>query len=190
MFDMPGPAWALAKATASAHVSNASNAAIANAEVTETQCAPQPLATPARPPSTTQPDLLNATPRPSLDGDLTPADAASSACDTASRGHDITRALAISEDDGADVALLPAGPSRRKLIFGRRDKNKENKEPAPHTEPQTQWVMCEGTCKVEFGWTVGSQEHCRTENKPPPRFCRECAGQRNNKRKRAWPGDT
>jgi len=128
---MPGPAWLPAKATASAHVSNASNAALANAEVTEvsahqeklrvslvkamdakraleadkaelalrvdaleaevlelrqkaaagngakaaaddgglgdawgddaTPCAQQPLATPARPPSIAQSDLLNAT---------------------------------------------------------------------------------------------------------------------------------
>jgi hypothetical protein len=155
-----------------------------------TPCAQQPLATPARSPSIAQPDLLNATQRPSLDGDKAPADAASSACDTAIRGHDIERALVMCEDDGADVSLQPRGPNRRNPIFGRRNKNKENKEPAPHTEPQTKWVMYAGTCKVAFGWSVGSQAHCRTENKPPPRFCCACANQRNNKRKRALHVDT
>ena len=103
------------------------------------------------------------------------------------------------EDDGADVALRSAGPSRHKCIFGRRDNDKENKEPAPHIEPQTQWVMCQGTCKVEFGWTVESQAHYRTQNRPPSRFCLFCADERNkrkqakaerNMRKRARANDT
>jgi len=104
------------------------------------------------------------------------------------------------------VALPSAGPSRRKFIFGRRDNDKENKEPAPHTnnkentepaphtndkknkepaphnEPQTQWVMCQGTCKVEFGWSVESQAFHRTQNKQPPRFCLFCADARNKRK--------
>jgi hypothetical protein len=68
-------------------------------------------------------------------------------------------------------------------------KNRSLKEPAPHTEPQTQWVMCKGTCKVEFGWSVESQAHYRTHNRPPPRFCLFCADERN-KRKRARANDT
>ena len=69
------------------------------------------------------------------------------------------------------------------------DKPQKNKEPAPHTEPQTQWVMCKGKCKVEFGWSVESQAHYRTHNRPPPRFCLFCADERN-KRKRARANDT
>jgi len=122
-----------------------------------------------------------------------------SGCATARCGDDIARALAISEDDGADVALPSARLSRRKFIFGRRDNDKENKEPAPNTEPPPTWVMCQGTCKVEFGWTVESQAHYRTQNRPPPRFCLFCADERNkrkqakaerNMRKRARANDT
>ena len=103
------------------------------------------------------------------------------------------------EDDGADVALRSVGHSRRKCIFGRQDNDKENNEPAPHTndkentelaphtndkknkepaphnEPQTQRVMCQGTCKVEFGWSVGSQAFYRTQNMQTQRFCLCCA---------------
>ena len=106
-----------------------------------------------------------------------------SGCATARRGDDIARALAISEDDGADVALPSARLSRRKFIFGRRDNDKENKEPAPDTEPPPTWVMCQGTCKVEFGWTVESQAFHRTQNKQPPRFCLFCADERNKRKK-------
>jgi hypothetical protein len=105
------------------------------------------------------------------------------------------------------VALRSAGPSRHRCIFGRQDNDKENKEPAPHTndkentepaphtndkknkepaphnEPQTQWVMCQGTCKVEFGWSVESQAFHRTQNKQPPRFCLFCADERNKRKK-------
>ena len=104
------------------------------------------------------------------------------------------------------MALRSAGPSRRKCIFGRRDNDKENKKPAPHTndkentelaphtndrknkepaphnEPQTQWVMCQGTCKVEFGWSVGSQAFYRTQNLQPPRFCLSCAVARRKRK--------
>ncbi len=148
-----------------------------------TPCAQQPLATPARSPSIAQPDLLNATQRPLLDGDKAPADAASSACDTAIRGQDIERALAMCDNDSADVALQPCKTDRRTSIFGRRNKNKENKEPALHTEPQTEWVTCAGTCQGKFGWTVGSQQYCHAQNKPKPRFCDAYATQRHNKRK-------
>ncbi len=98
------------------------------------------------------------------------------------------------EDDGADVALKSAGPSRRRNIFGRQDNdkenkepdphtnNKENKEPAPHNEPQTQWVMCQGTCSREFGWSVGSQAFYRTQNLQPPRFCLCCADARRKRK--------
>ena len=87
-----------------------------------------------------------------------------------------------------------AGPSRRRNIFGRQDNDKENKEPDPHTnnkentepaphiEPQTQWVMCQGTCKVEFGWSVGSQAFYRTQNLQPPRFCLSCAVARRKRK--------
>ena len=207
-FSMPGKAWAIDKTTASVNASNASNAVPANAGETGTSSAPQPLATLARSPSTPQPELLTATTRPSFDGDQTPADSAASGCDTARRGDDRAWARAVrGEDDGADVALRSARPSRRKCIFGRQDNDKENKEPAPHTndkentepaphtndkenkepaphiEPQTQWVMCQGTCKVEFGWTVESQAFHRTQNKQPPRFCLFCADERNKRKK-------
>ena len=67
--------------------------------------------------------------------------------------------------------------------------HKENKEPAPHTEPQTEWVTFAGTCQGKFGWTVGSQQYYHAQNKPPPRFCGACATQRNNKRKLTWNMD-
>ena len=205
---MPGKAWASDKTTASVNASNASNAVPANAGETGTSSAPQPLATLARSPSTPQPELLTATTRPSFDGDQTPADSAASGCDTARRGDDRAWARAVrGEDDGADVPLKSAGPSRSRNIFGCQDNDKENKEPAPHTndkentepaphtkdkknkepaphnEPQTQWVMCQGTCKVEFGWSVESQAFHRTQNKQPPRFCLFCVDARNKRKK-------
>jgi len=177
-------ARAIDPTTASVNASNASNAVPASAGETGISSARQPLASPARPPSKTQPELLTATTRPSFDGDQTPADSAASGCHTARRGDDSAWALAVGgEDDGADVALRSAGPSRHKCIFGRRDNDKENKEPAPHTEPPITWVMCQGTCKVEFGWSVESQAFYRTQNRPPPRFCLFCADERNKRKK-------
>ena len=89
----------------------------------------------------------------------------------------------MCDNDSADVALQPCKTDRRTSIFGRRNKNKENKEPALHTEPQTEWVTCAGTCQGKFGWTVGSQQYCHAQNKPKPRFCDAYATQRHNKRK-------
>ena len=132
-------------------------------------------------------DVLDASQKPSLVGDKAPTDAASSACDTAIRGQDIERALAMCDDDGADVALQPCRTDRRTSIFGRRNKNKENKEPAPHTE--TKWLTCAGMCQGKFGWSVGSQQYYHAQNKKPPRFCDACATQRNNKRKLPWNMD-
>jgi hypothetical protein len=75
-----------------------------------------------------------------------------------------------------------AGPSRRKSIFGRRGNDRENKEP-PQRRASTDamWVMCEGTCKAHFGWTVASQAHYRQQNKPKPRMCPACAHQHNHR---------
>ena len=148
-----------------------------------TACAHPPLATLAccQPPH--QPDEVGASQKPSLVGDKAPTPAASSACDTSIRGQDIERALAVCDNAGADVAPQKCKAVRRTSIFGRRHNNKENKEPAPHTEPQTKWVTCAGTCQGKFGWSVGSQQYYHAQNKKPPRFCDACATQRNNKRK-------
>ena len=97
----------------------------------------------------------------------------------------------------AHVLHCPPPPPAHSFIKGNNDK--ENKEPAPHTEPPPTWVMCQGTCTVEFGWSVASQAFYRTQNRPPPRFCLFCADERNKRkqakaeryvRKRARANDT
>ena len=131
-----------------------------------TACAHPPLATLAccQPPH--QPDEVGASQKPSLVGDKAPTPAASSACDTSIRGQDIERALAVCDDDGVDVAPQKCKAVKRTSIFGRRHNNKENKEPAPHTEPQTKWVTCAGTCQGKFGWSVGSQQVLPKQDAP------------------------
>ena len=89
-----------------------------------------------------------------------------SACDTSIRGQDIERALAVCDDDSADVAPQKCKAVKRTSIFGCRHNNKENKEPAPHTEPQTKWVTCAGTCQGKFDWSVGSQQVLPKQDAP------------------------
>ena len=67
-------------------------------------------------------DVLDASQKPSLVGDKAPTDAASSACDTSIRGQDIERALAMCDNDSADVALQPCKTDRRTSI-GLWDRN-------------------------------------------------------------------